>query len=62
MNQKRAKALNRIRKGVVRIEDIARLRRTEAKPSTEPKPLPERKKASGNPPTALARAVWGLGS
>ena len=60
MNGKRAKALNRIRAGVVRVEDVARLKRTEARPGPEPKALPEGKKRRGNPPTALARAVWGL--
>lgn len=59
MNGKRAKALNRIRRGFVRLEDVARLRRTEVRPATEPKAEPVRRKAA-NPPTPIARAVWGV--
>lgn len=55
MNGKRAKALNRIRAGVVRIEDVERLQRTELRQETEPKPLPERpKKRNGLTFTARA--------
>ena len=60
MNGKRAKALRRIRSGVIRGEDLLRLSRTEFRPETEPKPEPERKKKprNGLKPTArAARAV-----
>ncbi|NVO06565.1 MAG: hypothetical protein HXX19_11825 [Rhodoferax sp.] len=59
MNGKRAKALNRIRAGVVRLEDIARLKRTEVHQGAEPKPLQERrKKANGlTPQSAASRAA-----
>lgn len=60
MNGKRAKALNRIRAGVVRIEDVARLKRTEVHQASEPKPLQERKKKA-NGLTPLARAVRSVG-
>lgn len=56
MNGKRAKALNRVRKGIVRMEDLARLKRTEVHPTTEAKPLVERKK-KGNGLTPLAAAA-----
>lgn len=60
MNGKRAKALRRIRSGVIRSEDLLRLSRTEFRPDTEPKPEPERskKRRNGLKPTArAARAV-----
>lgn len=59
MNGKRAKALRRIRAGVVRGEDLVRLSRTEFRPEDQPKPQPERKKKrNGMKPTArAARAV-----
>lgn len=61
MNGKRAKALNRIRAGVVRLEDVARLKRTEVHQGAEPKPLVERrKKANGLTPLALAARKVGL--
>lgn len=55
MNGKRAKALNRIRRGIVRPQDLQRLRRTE-KRTTEA----DRRDAHGNPPTQLAQLVWGM--
>lgn len=61
MNGKRAKALNRIRSGIVRLEDVARLKRTELKPTTEPKSDPVRKKpVNGLTPLALAARKVGL--
>lgn len=59
MNGKRAKSLRRLRAGQLRISDIERLRRTEYPGVSSPKALPERKK-KGDPPTALARAAWGM--
>lgn len=59
MNGKRAKALNRIRRGMVRLEDVQRLKRTEGRHAPEAKTQPERRKPT-NPPTALAMAVWGV--
>lgn len=55
MNGKRAKALRRVRAGVIRGEDLKRLSRTEFRPETEPKPQPVReKKRNGMHPLARA--------
>jgi len=56
MNGKRARALNRFRKGEATFEDIQRLSRTEVRPGPEARPLPERKKKA-NSVTPVMKAV-----
>lgn len=56
MNGKRARALNRVRAGQATLEDIQRLRRTEIRPTPEPKTQLERK-AKRNGLTTVMRAV-----